>query len=121
MNQLSLLTPDGKPTLEAARSARDAGMQQALDHANDKTPQWSETALAYLKMYSKNHEHFVGWFVTNEAELSGAIDAPPTRKAWGSIFTAAVRRGWIEKSGYRQDPNRHCNPAPLWRSLIYRP
>ena len=122
MTQLSMLNPDGSVSdLVRARQQRDDGIDRAARHAESDYPGWGSQALAYLRRYAENHDCFMGWFVTNESELSGSVPAAPTRKSWGAIFTKAVRLGWIEKDGYRQDPNRHCNPAPVWRSLICRP
>lgn len=104
--------------LDFARKARDEGMQRSTDHADGDAPGWSDDALAFLKQYAEAHDQFVGWYVTKHAELSGKVAAPPTKKAWGSIFTKAQRLGWIEKNGYRQDPNRHANPCPVWASRI---
>ena len=107
--------------LNYARAERDAGMRQATDHAEAETPGWSAQALAYLRQYAERRDRFPGWFVTEEAALSGEVPEPPTKKAWGSIFTKAARHGWIVKDGYRPDPHRHANPCPVWRSLVYRP
>jgi hypothetical protein len=107
-------------SLDDARTLRDEKMAQALDHAERNDPTWGAQALDYLKWYAETHDRFPGWFVTQAAELCKEVPTPPTLKAWGSIFTKAARQGWIEKCGYRQDPNRHANPCPVWASLIYR-
>lgn len=116
MNQLSFLASDGS----VARQERDAGMARALQHAEAEVPAWGSLALSYLRRYAETHERFPGWFVTHAAGLSGAVPMPPTGKSWGAIFTKAARLGWIAKDGYAQDPNRHANPCPVWRSRVFR-
>lgn len=107
-------------SLAEARLVRDQKMQQALDHAESETARWGDRALAYLRRYAERHDRFPGWFVTKAADLTGAVPTPPTPKAWGAIFTKAARVGWIVKNGYTQDPHRHANPCPVWKSLIWR-
>ncbi len=103
-----------------ARVAREHGMQQALDHAERKVDNWGDVAMAFLHGYALSHDRFAGWMVTREAELTKAVQTPPTGKAWGSIFTKAARIGIIKKDGYAQDPNRHANPCPVWKSMVYK-
>lgn len=105
---------------EIARRQAEEGMGRALEHAEADSPGWGSQALAYLRQYAETHDRFPGWFATQAADLTGAVPTPPTLKAWGSIFTKAARKGWIVKDGYGQDPHRHANPCPIWRSLIYR-
>ena len=107
-------------SLDDARRVRDQKMQQVLDHAEREQPKWGDLALAYLKRYAETHDRFAGWHVTHAAELTRSVPTPPTLKSWGSLFTKAQRLGWIEKCGFTQDKNRHCNPIPVYRSLIMR-
>lgn len=105
--------------MELARAERDTGMQTALDHAQADLPEWGGLALAYLRNYAETHDRFPAWFATGAANLTRSV---PVRsgKAWGSIFVRAQRLGWIVKDGFRPDPLRHMNPAPVWRSLLFR-
>ena len=107
-------------SLDDARRVRDQKMQQVLDHAEREQPKWGDLALAYLKRYAETHDRFVGWFVTQAADLTGAVPTPPTLKSWGSIFSKAARDGWLVKDGYAQDPHRHANPCPIWKILIHK-
>ena len=107
-------------SLDDARRVRDQKMGQALDHAEAESARWGTRALSYLRQYAESHDRFPGWFVTQAAELTGAVPTPPTLKSWGSIFTKAARAGWLVKDGYAQDPHRHANPCPIWKSMIYR-
>lgn len=98
-----------------AAAARDAGMAQAIDHAERIEPGWADMAYDWLAHYVKA-EHgtqftsflFIAWCQLNE------FDMPPTPKAFGSIFTKAARNGLIRKVGYRPHPLRHCSPTVLW-------
>ena len=107
-------------SLDDARTVRDQKMAQALEHAEVESARWGAQALDYLKWYAETHDRFPAWFVTQAAELCREVPTPPTPKAWGSIFTRAVRNGWLKKDGFAQDPNRHANPCPVWLSLLYR-
>ena len=116
MNQLTLIP--AAPSIDSARAARNEGMTRATNHADESTPGWSQAALDYLHNYALTHEVFPAWFVTAAAGLTRSVPVK-SGKAWGSIFVKAKKLGWIERAGFRPDPNRHMNPAPVWRSLIY--
>ena len=123
INQSADADPDRRDRvsrMDMARAKRDEGMGRALDHAEREMVSWGETAFSYLVWYAETHDKFPAWFATQAADLTGAVPAPPTRKAWGSIFIRAARTGVIRKDGYRADPNRHANPCPVWASLIYK-
>lgn len=57
--------------------------------------------------------------VTHSAALAKAVP-PASRKAWGAIFAKAVREFVLVKDGFTQDPNRHANPCPVWKSLVFK-
>ncbi len=104
--------------IDYAQAAKDkeAGIQLALLHADSHDPQWMRSALACLHDYAVKHERFAGWMVSHAAGAP-ATAAP---KAWGAVFLIAARLGWLEKSGYTEDPTRHRNPVPVWRSLLWK-
>lgn len=107
--------------IDLARDARDEGMERAHSHAESKKPGWSDMAYEFLKRYAETHDRFPGWFVTREVGLTRAVPAPPTPKAWGSVFRMAMKRGLIEHTNtFTQDPYRHANPCPVWRSLVFK-
>ena len=115
------ITPEMKGAmLDQARSTRDLKMALALHNAERVTEAWGAKALAYLRNYAESHERFVGWHITHAAAVTRAVPKPTSLKAWGSIVTKAQRLGWIEKCGYTTDVNRHCNPIPIYKSLLYR-
>ncbi len=105
--------------MEQGRDARDAGMAQALDHANNVVSDWGDQATNYLQRYAQQNRVFSGWMVTKAADLDAAFPSPPTKKSWGAVFTKAQRDRVICKLRYEADPNRHNNPVPVYESLVY--
>lgn len=139
MNQADLFTagtlqaarshPDRSPgdvsavsSIDDARAARDAGIQQAVDHADAVTPKWSDTAYDFLVGYAYGAEGFTSEDVREAAYKSGAVDNPPSERAWGGVFMRAARKGVVQRAGYdtARDPKVHCNVVTRWRSLLWR-
>ena len=59
----------------AARALRDAKIAQAVEHADDATPAWSETAYAFLGDYARHNQDFT----IEDVRLasSGIVPEPP--------------------------------------------
>lgn len=97
---------------------RDAGIKQAVDHANDVSPGWSERAYEALAAYSRMHRTFTGEQVRSYASAIG-LELPPDNRAWGGVFTRAAKRGLIRKQGYStsHNPEAHMRPITVWESL----
>lgn len=98
-----------------ATQERDAGMAQALGHAESVEPGWGDTAAMELLRYCKGmsggkfiSDEFINWF------QSHGLTMPPTNKAFGPVFTKAAKNGLIRKVGYRPHPLRHASPTVLW-------
>lgn len=104
-------------TFDQARAARDQGMQQALEHAEEVTPNWSETAYQYLVNFTLNS---TGTFISEDVSDAAAKDpnfpAPPTDRAWGSIYLKAERAGWIKRAGYGRSRRRHASVCIAWEA-----
>jgi hypothetical protein len=95
--------------------ARDAGMAQALSHAEDDCPRWGEVAYAALCLFAgRNHGPFTSFQFREWA--ADCISSPSTPKAFGSIFARAARAGIIRKIGYQPHPERHASPTVLWEA-----
>ncbi len=95
---------------------RDAGMQQAIDHANAVVEKWSDRAMVFLKKYIKlNNGGFMAEDVRMFAELMD-FPSPPSARAWGSIMTRARREGLIVGIGYGKTKSKkaHRTPAGIW-------
>lgn len=98
---------------------RDAGIQQAIDHANDVTEQWSIKAfnlfLKYLKEYYPGKqfqaEDFRTW-----CERDNRIPEPPSKRAYGAIVLRAAKQNLIKKAGHAtvKNPTAHRCFATLW-------
>lgn len=112
--------PREQLTIDDAIAARDKGMQQALDHAEEEVKHWRDLALVYLSSFARsNRGVFTGEDVCDASKEAGLIQ-PPTDKAWGSVMRKGALRGLIEKvdnEGVRR--KGHASPCPRWRSLIF--
>lgn len=119
MNQLSFLDDLGRPTLDAARTAAELGMTQALEHAEDVVPKWGNLALKWIKRYARQHGVFSGEDCVLAAYEWGLV-RPPDDRAWGWPFRNAAQCKFIERVKDRTAPRKrgHGSPGPLWRSLI---
>lgn len=105
--------------MDFAKAQRDAGITRAVSNAEGKTPGWSDLALAWIRLYAYEHrgEKFIGRDIVLASRNAGVIQ-PPNDKAWGGPMMRAARAGVIRKVGTAPDPNRHCNPVPLWEACF---
>jgi hypothetical protein len=105
-----------------ARDERDEGMRIAVDHADAVTPNWSEHALNWVRLYCKtNKEPFVCDELREWSEPRGCM-VPISSQAWGSVMVKACKDGVIKKLGYTTCifPNRtntHAKPVAQWQSV----
>lgn len=107
MNNLDLFT---------ATDLKKAGMQLAIQHAEDKHEGWADEALNHLADFIRNRRTpFMCEEVRLYAESMGLPKAPSNR-AWGSIVQAAKKRQLIKHVGFSQvsNPKAHCANASLW-------
>jgi len=97
---------------------RDAGMQKAVDNAEDKHPSWSDCALSLLVQYP--NDEFMAEQVREFARNRGLPD-PPSKRAWGAIIAKAKKMGIIIHVRYDRvsNPKAHRTPASVWR-ILYR-
>lgn len=102
----------------AARAARDAGIQQAVDHADRVEPKWSERAYSHLLNYALRNHLFTSEQV--RASAIGVLPRPPDQRAWGGVIARAVRARFLERDGYEtaRDPNNHMGTVTRWRSNL---
>jgi hypothetical protein len=130
MDQLSLFPDEftgedykrrkkGKKINFTREELRDAGMQQALDHANEVCEVWGETAYRYVVNYSRDHDVFTSEQVRTESENSGEVPLPSDKRSWGSVMTRVVRSGYIVKIGIEiaTDPKVHYSYITTWKSI----
>ncbi len=103
-----------------AEQLRDAGMQQAIDHADSEAPAWGERAFRFVKAFATMNLRITSEGARKYAERCG-LPFPPDKRAWGAVMIRAARAGLIAKIGYTTalDPKVHCNPVTLWESKVY--
>lgn len=102
----------------AARAKRDEGMTRALEHAERVSPEWKHQAYNFLITYAKTHSEFISEDVGDAHDAAG-YPQPPTRRAWGSLYTKAAREGYITQCGLGRSRLRHASVCPRWRSLVF--
>lgn len=103
-------------TLELAERLRDDGIARASEHADNVVPTWSMVARGYMELFARRGTDFMAEDVRAYAESRG-FALPPDRRAWGSIFQRAAKKGIIRRVGYapNKDPGSHCSPKSVWR------
>lgn len=111
MNQSSMFGGEGEVL-------RDAGMQQAIDHAEQETPSWSDLALNMVSDFIDAYPHleFMAEDVRKWSHHKG-LPEPPSKRAWGGVIVRAARLDLIVKVGIGQvkNPTAHCANANIWR------
>jgi hypothetical protein len=101
-------------TYAKAREGAERGMNQAVDHADRVSPEWSERAYDKLFEYAWLGVDFMTEDVRLWAEQVG-LDSPPDNRAWGAVVNKAVREHLIERVGYGNAKTGHMRPMPIWR------
>lgn len=101
-----------------SRENRDAGIQQAIDHANQVHENWQERAYIQLVDYLKlNKGEFMAEELREWAEGKG-FPEPPHARAWGAIIMRAARANLIRKVriGNVKNVKAHNAHAAVWQS-----
>jgi len=102
-----------------ATVARDVGMKQAVDHANEAVSGWSDEAYRWLHRYAKTHKQFISEHATAWAAEQGFVsDTISKKRAWGQVFRRGAKEGIIVRVGHGTSLRRHRSPCPLWESAI---
>jgi hypothetical protein len=101
-------------TRREAEEAAQAGMTQAVDHADRVLQQWSMSALAHLVYYARQINHpFLVEDAREWAEKLG-LPVPPTKRAWGAVVRRASRGRHIAKVGHANARSSNNSPKCLW-------
>jgi hypothetical protein len=100
-----------------ASERRDLGIETAHANAEDKTPGWTDRALAYVVRFleGRGDRTFLTEDVRAFAESCG-LAYPPDGRAWGAVTQKASRRGIIDKVGYAPAKSSNLSPKVLWRA-----
>ena len=97
-----------------SQNLRDKGIQQAINHADQVKPLWSEQAYNCLLNYIRYNDEFMTEDVREASKHQ--LSEPPSARAWGGIIVKAVKCGLIYRKGFRNVSNvkAHRTPATLW-------
>lgn len=92
----------------------EAGIDQAVSHADAVSPAWSDTAYAFLLEYAATEREFMAEDV--RAAAAGKVAQPPSLRAWGGVMLRAAKAGLITKIGFRSvsNPKAHCATGGVW-------
>ena len=97
-----------------SQNLRDKGIQQAINHADEVQPLWSEQAYNCLLNYIRYNDEFMTEDVREASK--NQLSEPPSARAWGGIIVKAVKCGLIYRKGFKNVSNvkAHCTPASIW-------
>ena len=112
------ITDVERPIHGTASQLAEAGAQLACDFASTLTgTEWKMIALAFLRGFAK----YRGTFQCSQVreESAGVVPAHPAmdQRAWGSVFQAAHREGWIKPLGYATTERKtsHGRAERVWQ------
>lgn len=98
------------------KKLRDAGIKQAIDHADAYSANWSQEAYEKLLLFLETHkEPFLAEEFRQFAENNG-LESPPSARAYGAIMTRGLREEKIRKTGHGtvSNPKAHACFATVW-------
>lgn len=106
--------------MNEATKLRDAGIEQAVTHADEVEPHWAIRAYLFLLAYI-DHQRLSG----NDTVVSEDVRAyahglglpvPPSNRAWGGPLMRARRAGLLVRHGITEarDPKCHCGLRNIW-------
>lgn len=102
--------------LEFSQAARDAGMAQAIDHADQVIPNWRDNAMDLFRTYVNQSP---GTFMMEDFRLwvCDKISDPPSNRAFGAIAKSACRAGLIVQVGFApvKSVKGHCGIVGVWK------
>ncbi len=100
-----------------AKAARDRGMAQAAA----RCPEFGARALAALERIARRQLHVH----IDDLLCELGDDRPASPNAMGSVWTRAIRAGFIQRSNQIRpcttDPLKRAHLYPVYFSLIFRP
>src|SRR6185369_8812476 len=103
-------------TIEDAIAARDAGISRAMNHAESKSPGWSDLALAFTRSWCLSRSGiFTAEDISDAYASREDLIQPAQTKAWGSVVRRAITAGYmkvVDHNGRRR--KGHCSPCPRY-------
>jgi hypothetical protein len=111
LKQIPLFEDEILPTGE---QLRDAGINQAINHANSVTDNWGDKAYTLFLQFIKEKDVFLCEDFRKWCE--GKIDTPPSLRSYGATIVRAKKAGQIISRGITQVTNAkaHKANASLW-------
>lgn len=107
--------------IPAAREQRDAGIKQAITHANEVNPGWSETAYGMFKDWLAGWQPGYKFTIEQFRQIAmiRGLPEPPSNRAYGSIAVRAKKAGLINSNGTVKvrNPKAHMANAAQWVKL----
>ena len=116
------LKPVDKPAvvlnIRIAEQRRDAGIEEAIEHADNVITGWSDKAYQILRQFLNtiDSEFMVEQVRQYAAGIEG-YEAPSHDRAWGGVVRRAQKAGLVIYVTTRRtsNVNAHRTPAGLWR------
>lgn len=100
---------------------RDVGMAEAVDHADEAVPSWSDRALKAIRRFLNESALANGEFMTEDFRLwayqNAALPRPPSHRAWGAVVVKARSLALIDRVRLDsvKNPKAHRANATVWR------
>lgn len=114
----SLFDPGPEAILNVAEGKvlRDAGIKQAIDHADEVISDWQDRAYSFLLNFLANHN---GTFMCEDVRVYSeemGLPEPPSNRAWGHVMVRGKANNLIESWGTKKVKNKkaHRANANLW-------
>lgn len=107
--------------MTTATQARDAGINQAVQHAEEIHLGWTDKAVEAIRTYARcvkaRGETFTAEKVRGSI-IGSCVPTPPHKRAWGGAFARAAREGIIVKVGVTHSEAPHCHLSYVaeWRA-----
>lgn len=93
------------------------GIEQAVDHADQVSPGWSDRAFEMVKRYP----NVLPFFVQDLREWAhdNGLEDPPSNRAWGGVIKRANHAGLVKFVEYKPKPHegQHNQPAAVWQKI----
>jgi len=102
-------------------AARDAGIAQAVQHAEEIHLGWTDKAVEAIRTYARcvraRGETFTAERVRNSV-IGSCVPTPPHLRSWGHAMREAAKKGYIQKVGIAQSEAAHSHMSFVteWRA-----
>lgn len=109
--------------MTTATQARDAGIKQAAQSAEQAHLGWTDKAVEAIRTYARcvrnraTDNTFTAEKVRNSI-IGACVPMPPHARAWGGAILRAQREGIIVKVGITHSEAAHCHLSMVteWRA-----